>query len=158
MKPTLRAPLLFLFSLLLTSCSGDSETPEQQLKRLVAEAELAVESRDLSASMAFVDPDYLDLQGRGWPQIRGLLAGYLLRHPSIHILAKVDRIELIGEREAELVVLAGLAGSTAEAETPLGQWRGRLMRLDLRFRLNQAGEWLLMKADWRQAQREDFVE
>jgi len=151
------SPFLLLF-FLLVGCSGEVETPEQQLSRLVQAAELAVENRDLSAAMAFVDEGYQDKEGRGWPQIRGLLAGYLLRHPSIHILSKIDSIELNGEREADMVVLAGLAGSTQEAETPLGQWRGRLIRLALNFQRNQSGEWRLMKAEWRAAQREDFVE
>jgi hypothetical protein len=150
--------LFLLGSLLLVGCSSDVETPEQQLRRLVQAAELAVENRDLSAAMAFVDEGYQDAEGRGWPQIRGMLAGYLLRHPSIHILSKIDRIELKGETEAEMVVLAGLAGSTQEAETPLGQWRGRLIRLALNFQRNQSGEWRLKKAEWRAAQREDFVE
>jgi ketosteroid isomerase-like protein len=158
MKLPCRALVLFVLSHLFVSCSGNVETPEQQLKQLVEAAELAVEARDLSAAMAFVDPDYKDLHAREWPQIRGLLAGYLLRHPSIHILSKVDRIELIGETGAEMVLLAGLAGSTKEAETPFSQWRGRLIRLDLSFRRNQDGDWRLLKADWRPAQREDFVE
>ncbi|MCU7796475.1 MAG: hypothetical protein KZQ73_09975, partial [Candidatus Thiodiazotropha sp. (ex Semelilucina semeliformis)] len=150
------------FSLLLvlgvlSGCGKEPVTPEVALTRLIEAGEMAVEARDLSSAMALVDPDYSDTRGNGFPQLRGLLAGYFIRHPSIYVISKIDRIELVSEREANVLVYAGLAGSAQEASGPLTGWRGNLLRLDLAFKLNDDGDWLLQRAAWRPARRDDFT-
>jgi len=142
---------------LLLGCDTGPESPQERLEGLIAEAEAALEARDLSRVMEFVDPAYRDEGGRDQARLRGVLAGYFLRHPSIHILAKIDRLEIRTREEAFVLVYAGVAGSPREAEAPLSQWRGRLLRLELDFKLDEAGEWRLRRARWRSARREDFV-
>lgn len=149
--------LLLTIPVLLLGCDAGLESPEERLKALIAEAETALEARDLPRVMEFVDPAYEDEGGRDRAQLRGVLAGYFLRHPSIHILAKVDRLEIRTGEEAFVLLYAGVAGSSREAEAPLSQWRGRLLRLELDFKRNEAGEWRLRRARWRSARREDFI-
>lgn len=143
---------------ILAGCGDEPVTPEVALTRLIEAGEEAVEVRDLSSAMALVDPEYSDARGNGWPQLRGLLAGYFIRHPSIYVISKIDRIELVSDREADVLVYAGLAGSAQEASGPLTGWRGNLLRLDLGFILNDDGDWLLQRAAWRSARRDDFTQ
>lgn len=153
-----RLSALLLTIGILVGCSDTPLTPEAQLAGLIDTAELAVEERDLAAVMELVDPQYLDTRQRDWRRLRAMLAGYFLRHPSIYVISKVDRIELLGEREAEVLVFAGLAGSAQEDAGPLTGWRGNLLRLDLVFRRNDDEIWRLHQADWRPATREDFTQ
>jgi hypothetical protein len=125
---------------------------------LITEGELKIEERDLFAAMELVDENYTDDRGNGWAQLRAQLAGYFLRHPSITIISNIDQIQLIDETKAEVLLYAGLAGSAAEASTPLAGWRANLLRFELRFQLNEDDEWRLVHSAWRQARREDFIQ
>lgn len=153
-----RIGLLLLFvGLLHGACSDGPLTAEEQLRGLLDEAEKQLEARDLSSVMAHVDPAYSDSAGRDFRALKALLFGYLLRHKTIHILSRIDQIELMSEAEAQIVVFAGLAGSPQEAETVLSGWRADLLRLQLLFVKDRQGEWLLHSAQWRRAAPEDFA-
>jgi hypothetical protein len=154
----LRSLIILTFLLLLTACSESPVDPETALTELIAEGELAIEQRDLSAAMELVDENYANNRANGWAQLRAQLAGYFLRHPSITIISKIDQIRLVDETRAEVLLYAGLAGSAAEASTPLAGWRANLLRFELGFQLNEDDEWRLVHAAWRQARREDFVQ
>jgi hypothetical protein len=153
-----RAIIALTLLMLLTACSSGKDDPETVLRAVIAAGEQAVEAHDLSDAMALVDQTYSDDHGNGRPQLRGRLAGYFLRHPSITIISKIDRIKLLGDDQAKVLLYAGLAGSAAEAAAPLSGWRANLLRFELSFRLDQADEWRLTHAAWRQATREDFIQ
>ncbi len=154
----LRQSLLAIWLLcLLSGCGEEPPPPEEQLRALITAAETAVESRDLGAAMELVDPNYTDERQRDWRQLRALLAGYLFRHTSIHVISQIDRIEITQPDRANAVVFAGLAGSAQEADTPLAGWRANLLRFELQFSRPDEGEWRLASAAWRQASREDFT-
>ncbi|MBT2969508.1 MAG: hypothetical protein KME56_09455 [Candidatus Thiodiazotropha sp. (ex Ctena orbiculata)] len=148
--------LLLFISLLHGGCSDQPLTVEEQLKNLLNQAVAHLEARDLSSAMDFVDPAYSDKDGRDFRSLKTMLVGYFLRHKSIHILAKIDQIELLSEGDAEVVVFAGLAGSPQEVELGLSQWRGDLLRLKLLFVQQRDGEWRLRSAEWRRAAPQDF--
>jgi len=149
---------LLLCCLLLLACSNEPQTAEAQLTQLIEAAEQAVEAHDLFAVMDYVDPDYRDAGNRDWSQLRGMLAGYFMRHPSIYVVSKIDAIERPSQGRAEVVVFAGLAASAKAASGPLTGWRGDLLRLDLGFELKGNGDWRLRSASWRPARREDFTQ
>lgn len=153
------SPVLLALALLtLCGCGRAPETPEDQLRQLIQEAEAAVESRHLSDLTVLIDPAYTDAEGRNFYQLRGMIAGYFFRHPSIFVISRVDRIELTGDAAAKVLLYAGLAGSAQEAAGPLSGWRANLLRFELDFRRNAAGDWRLHSADWRPATREDFTQ
>ncbi|MES9993624.1 MAG: hypothetical protein ABW098_16865 [Candidatus Thiodiazotropha sp.] len=150
------AALLFL-TLLTAGCSEQPLSVEQQLQQLLSQAETHLESRDLSSAMGFVDSAYSDSEGRDFRALRTMLVGYFMRHKSIHILSKIDQIELLASGDAQVVVFAGLAASPQALERGLSQWRGDLLRLQLLFVQHNEGEWLLRTAQWRRARPEDFA-
>jgi hypothetical protein len=150
--------VLTLTLLSLSGCSSAPEMPEDQLRQLIQQAETAVESRSLFDVTALIDPAYTDAEGRNFYQLRGLIAGYFFRHPSIFVISRIDRIELSGDNAAKVLLYAGLAGSAQQATGPLSGWRGNLLRFELDFRRNGADDWRLYSAEWRPATREDFVQ
>ncbi|MCU7884329.1 MAG: hypothetical protein KZQ82_09025 [Candidatus Thiodiazotropha sp. (ex Lucinoma annulata)] len=149
--------VLFLMSILLIGCSSEPLDPEQQLRTLITDGEAAIESRDLSAVLEMVDSRYLDKQQRDYHQLRALLAGYFLRHRSIHIISRIERIEIETGGVAQVTLYVGLAGSPQENAMPLSQWRGDLIRLQLHVVLSDDEAWLVSGADWRPAHPSDLV-
>ncbi|MCU7849971.1 MAG: hypothetical protein KZQ89_18670 [Candidatus Thiodiazotropha sp. (ex Lucinoma kastoroae)] len=150
-------PLLLWMSMLVIGCSSEPTDPEQQLRTLITDGEAAIESRDLSAVLEMVDSRYLDKQQRDYHQLRALLAGYFLRHRSIHIISRIERIEIEPGGIAQVTLYAGLAGSPQEDAMPLSQWRGDLIRLQLHVVLSDDEAWRVRDADWRLAHPSDLV-
>lgn len=154
-----RAFSLFFILLLahgILGCSDDPLSAEEQLRGTIREAESTIQARDLSATLEFVDADYRDNNGFDLRQLRAMLAGYFLRHKSIHILTTIDNIEVREDGYAQVLIYAGLAGSPQDRERSLSQWRGDLLRLELTF-LQQDDDWLVSEADWRRATPQDFM-
>ncbi|MEJ2621424.1 MAG: hypothetical protein P8163_14505 [Candidatus Thiodiazotropha sp.] len=151
----------FLSVLLLAhtiwGCSDDPLSAEEQLRHTLREAETYIQARDLSSTLGFVHQDYRDNSGHDLPQLRAMLVGYFLRHKSIHILSKIERIEVDEGGRAQVLLYAGLAGSAEQREASLSQWRGDLLRLELTFQ-QQDGDWLLVQAEWRRATTQDFMQ
>ena len=148
----------WLCVLLISACSDDPLTPEQELQAVLEAGELEVEARDLMAVMERVDPDYRDQQQRDWRQLRALLAGYFFRHPDVYVISQLDRIEIEQPGQAEVVLYAGLAGSAQEAAGSLSGLRGQLLRFDMTFRRVDVDDWRLLTASWRPVTREDLAE
>ncbi|PVV05877.1 MAG: hypothetical protein B6D77_17495 [gamma proteobacterium symbiont of Ctena orbiculata] len=147
---------LLLFTLFVAGCSDRPLSPEEQLRNILSEAESYLEARDLSSAMEFVDPAYEDRSGRDFRALKAMLLSYFMRHKSIHIVSKIDQIDLRAENESEVVLFAGLAGSSQEAVMAPAQWRGDLLRLQLLFKRGDGDDWRLRMAEWRRATPQDF--
>lgn len=152
--------LLFIIIIFMPGCDrfGQS-TPEEQVMAFLERAEFRVELRDVAATTALISYDYADLWGRDREQIRRLLTGYFLRHRSLHILKKIDRITIANERSAQVVLYAALAGSAAEhSESPgIKEWRGDLIQLEADLVRESDNQWRVLRLNWRQVSKEDFL-
>lgn len=144
--------------LLLSACSDEPLTPEQELRAVLEAGEQEVEARDLMAVMERVDPEYRDERQRDWRQLRALLAGYFFRHADVYVFSQVGSVEVLQPDRAEVVLFAGLAGSAEEASGPLSGLRGQLLRFDMTFRRLDQDDWRLLTAGWRPVTREDLAE
>jgi hypothetical protein len=147
---------VLLLAQLIWGCSDGPLSADDQLRNTLREAESYIQARDLSSTLGFIHQEYRDNNGHDLPQLRAMLAGYFLRHKSIHILSKIDRIEVEEGGRAKVLLYAGLAGSAEEREASLSQWRGDLLRLNLTF-LQQDDDWMLIEAEWRRATTQDFM-
>ena len=129
---------------LLAACGSRSE-PEQELRALVDEAEIAAEERDASALRELIADDYQDPQGRNAGDVRTYLHGYLIAHPSIRLITRIDSIELEGKELARVAVTVGMLGREAGADD---DWdlAGDIYRLDLRLAREDDGDWRVIRA------------
>lgn len=80
------------------------------------EAEAFAEARDAGELRALVADDYRDANGRDAAQIRGFLHAWLVAHPSVNLLTRVDSIELEGTEQARVRVTVGLLGREAKGD------------------------------------------
>lgn len=127
---------------------GAPATPEQEIRALVVAAEESAEARDASALKELVADDYLDPSGRDAAGIRSYIHAWLVAHPSVRLLTRVDTIELEGTEQARLAVTVGMLGREAKADSG---WdlAGDVWRFDLRL-VRDGDDWRVVRAGWQQ--------
>jgi len=137
-----------LLALALTGCGRES-SPEDELRAVVAEAEAAAEARDASALSGLVADDYRDVRGNGVEEIRRYVRGYLIAHQSVHLLVRIEEIELKATDLARLRATVGMVGREAEGAAA---WdlAADVYEFDLTL-AREAGDWKVTRADWRPA-------
>ena len=137
-----------LLALVLTGCGRES-SPEDELRAVVAEAEAAAEARDASALSGLVADDYRDVRGNGVEEIRRYVRGYRIAHQSVHLLVRIEEIELKATDLARLRATVGMVGREAEGAAA---WdlAADVYEFDLTL-AREAGDWKVTRADWRPA-------
>lgn len=103
-------------TLLLAGC-GDTASPEQQVRTVIAAAEEAAEARDLSALMDLVSPHYEDEEGRTRAELQRYVHGYLIANQSIHLITRIDGVEFPYRDMARVELTLGSLGRDANATT-----------------------------------------
>jgi hypothetical protein len=128
----------------LSAC-GTPSAPEEEIRTLVDLAESAAEERDSSELRALVADDYADPQGRSAADVRNYLHGYLIAHPSIRLITRIDSIQLEGNELARVAVTVGMLGRQAGADE---DWElaGDIYRLDVRLARDDDGDWRVIRA------------
>jgi hypothetical protein len=94
---------------------------------------------------ALVADDYRDGDGRGADDIRGYLHAYLIAHQSIHLITRIDVIEIKGAEVARVRLTVGVLGRESDSTWDLA---GDIYRFDLRL-AREDGEWRVTRAGWR---------
>ena len=89
--------------------------------------------------------DYRDGEGRGADDIRRYLHGYLIAHQSIHLITRIEAIELEGAEVARAQVTVGMLGRESDSTWDLA---GDIYRFDLRL-VREDGEWRVTRASWQ---------
>jgi hypothetical protein len=142
----IRPTSYLLLCLALAACARET-SPEDEIRAVVAAAEEAAESRDTSALFDLVAPDYQDARGNAAEEIRRYVRGYLVTHQSIHLLTRVDEIEILASDLARLRATVGMLGREAGAES---SWdlAGDVYEFDVTL-AREEGEWLVTRAAWR---------
>ena len=104
----------------------------------------------------FIASDYQDKRGRQKKDIQRLVAGYILRNKSIHLLTRVQHVALNEDRaQADVVLYVGMAGVPVTSADQLVFARADLYRFDLSLKLED-GDWRVASGSWHQARLEDF--
>jgi hypothetical protein len=135
---------------LACAACGPSGTPEDELRALVNATEAAAEARDTSELRALVADDYRDASGRDASDIRNFLHAWLVAHPSVNLVTRIDSIELEGTEQARVQVTVGMLGREAKGESDW-DFAVDVERLDIRL-ARDGGDWRVVDAG-RQGER-----
>jgi hypothetical protein len=144
-RPILRARSALVAAAWLLAACGPAATPEDEIRALVETAETAAEARDVGALRELIADDYRDGAGRGADEIRRYLHGYLIAHQSIHLITRIDAIELEGSEVARAQVTVGMLGRESDSSWDLA---ADVQRFDLRL-AREDGEWRVTRAGWQ---------
>jgi len=145
-QPRLRI-LLLLSALLLQACSGDTDSPEAQIRRFIETAVQAGEARSADGLGELLHPDFVDQQGNDGKQVGRLLRGYFFRHQNIHLFTRIDAIEILTDNRANASLHVAMAGTVIADVNALAALRARFYRFELQL-VREDGDWLLREAKW----------
>lgn len=108
------------------------------------EVEALAEARDAGALRALVADDYEDARGRDAAEVRNFLHAWLVAHPSVNLLTRIDAIELEGTELARVQVTVGMLGREAKGDSG---WdlAADVERLDIRL-ARDGGDWRVISA------------
>lgn len=106
----------FAALVLLAGCA-EKTTPETQVRTVIAAGEAAAEARDLSGILEHVSPEFSDEHGGGRDELKQYLRGYLVTHPSVHLLTRIDSVEFPYRDLAKVQLTVGTLGRESAGAT-----------------------------------------
>ncbi|MET0534547.1 MAG: hypothetical protein ABW171_10010 [Steroidobacter sp.] len=136
---------LATFIAFLAGC-GNSDSPEQQVRKVIDEMEAAAEARDVGELVEHLSAEYRDANGLSAQEAVRYVRGYFVANQSIHLLTRVEQIEFPLPDEARARVLVGMVGK--EANTA-GNWDLAADLVEFKVTLRQEDdEWKVTFAQW----------
>ncbi|MEQ9562508.1 MAG: hypothetical protein RLN69_08315 [Woeseiaceae bacterium] len=145
MRLALIAMPCVLLSMFLQGCGGAGDTPEDELRLWVANAQAAVEEEDRATLMGMLAENYADARGNDRSAIDQVFRFYFLRQDSVVLVSNIEEITISGETAAIVRLTAAMAGANDAA---LG-FSADAYRFELELE-NHGNEWLLVAARWRE--------
>jgi hypothetical protein len=101
----------------LAACGG-APSPEQQVRDTIAAGEKAAEARDAGALLDLISERYSDDRGRDAATLKQYVRGYLLTHPSIHLVTRIESIEFPYSDFAKVRITVGSLAREDAGATP----------------------------------------
>ncbi len=130
---------------MLAGC-GREESPEAQVRSVVAAGEVAAEARDLGGLLEHVSPAFRDANGGGPDELKQSLRGYFVMHPSVHLLTRVESVEFPYRDYARVRLKVGMLGrETADAASLDLAVDVKEIVLELQL---EDDEWKVVRAAW----------
>ena len=133
---------------LLSGC-GDDDSPEQRVRELIAQVEVAAEARDTSDVTQWLSPAYRDAHGNDIDEVKRLLRGYFIANQSIRLLTRVEELTFPNPGEARANVLVGMVSREADAANA---WELAADLNEFEIALaEEDGQWRVTWARWRRS-------
>lgn len=131
--------MLLMFSVLAIGCAREPD--EAALRRALAEMETAVESAKPGDFLDHIAGDFAGQEGSvDAQQLRGTLAGLMLRHEKLGVTLGSPAIKLFGDRASIEVEALATGGSWMPETGQVLQIQSDWKRVD--------GEWKCFAATW----------
>ena len=140
---------------LLALACADRTPPEEHVREVLAALEEGAQQRDAGAMKEHISESYSDGHGNDKRAATQLVAFHLLQNQSVHLLTRVQSVEIAAPGEARAEVLVAMAGTPIESPEALLSLRADLYRFDLAF-AEEDGDWRVRSAEWRPAAVQDF--
>jgi thioredoxin reductase len=140
--------LVRLGAVLCTAClaaCGVRDSPEAQVRAVIAAGETAAEARDLSRLMDLVSAQYRDDEGRDRSELQRYVHGYLIANQSIHLLTRVESVQFPYRDLARVSLTVGTLGRDASDATSL-DLAADVERLTIELQLDD-GDWKVTRAE-----------
>jgi hypothetical protein len=138
--------LTFLGLLLLAAC--DAPNPDEALRALIEDMEVATESRNTGFFRDIIADSYRDSRGNDRQQIINVIRGFFLTNSQIEAIVRVQDVVLDGMDSANVTIQAALL-SEAGGRSLLGV-DGDFYVAEFEF-LRIDGDWRIIGGSWRRA-------
>jgi len=130
---------------------GQEESPDTQVRAVIAAGEAAAEARDLAGLLEHVSPTFRDEHGGGPDELKQYLRGYFVMHQSVHLLTRVESIEFPYRDYARVQLKVGMLGRETAGATSL-DLAADAKEIVLELALED-DEWKVVRAAWRSTRR-----
>lgn len=140
---------------LALGCGRGAETPEDQVRRVLAALEAAAEARDVGALKEHLSEAYKDAQGNDRRTVLGMATGHFMRNKSVYVFSRIAQVEIPDPGSARAEALVALAGTPIVDAGALPRVNADLYRFDVRLR-DEDGTWRVISAAWQPATLSDF--
>jgi hypothetical protein len=134
-----------IFALTVLTACGAADSPEQQVRAVIEQIELAAEKRDIGEVAEHLSDDFRDANGLGAEEAARYLRGYFIANQSIHLLTRIEQLEFPTEGEARAQVLVGMLGRDA-AESDQWDLAAELRAFKIALRL-EGDDWKITFAE-----------
>jgi hypothetical protein len=150
--------LIFLLSVasFTGACSSERDSPEAQVRALLAQGETAAEKKESGVLRQLISEKYSDSQGQDKKAVDALLRYYFLRNQSIHLFTRIRQIGFPQPDLAQADVMVAMAGQPISDAEELERLRADLHRFEITL-ARENGEWKVVRAEWRRAEFADFL-
>lgn len=142
-------------ALLMTACGGPEVTPEQEIRALVREAEIAAEERQVGDLARLLSDQYYDRQGHDKESLVRMLRLQMIRNQAIHLFVQFGEISVTENDSATAVVRVAMAGGPFKGLEDLPKLGAEFYRFNLDLS-KEHGKWRIVSASWRQALENEF--
>ncbi|MBK8507459.1 MAG: hypothetical protein V9G63_12830 [Candidatus Competibacter sp.] len=154
-RPNLSVWWWLTVALALVGCSRPS-SPETEIRDMIAKAVAAAEERNVRDLRGMIADDYADRRGLDRKSLENLLRLQVLRQQSLHLFARVRRIEFPEPDRALASVAAAMAGRPVHDAGALVNLNADLYRFELELVRYGRDDWRVRQADWEPARLDDF--
>lgn len=150
--------LIFLLSVasFTGACSSERDSPEAQVRALLAQGEAAAEKKESAVLRQMISEKYSDSQGQDKKAIDAVLRYYFLRNQSIHLFTRIRQINFPQPDLAQADVMVAMAGQPISDAEELERLRADLHRFEITL-ARENREWRVVRAEWRRAEFADFL-
>jgi len=142
---------------LVLACGAETGSPEDQIRALLNEAELAAEAKDVAALKELISDGYRDEHANDKAEVARLLAYLFFRHTTVHLLVRSEVPDFPTPGSARVRVFAVMTGTPLASAADLAGLRADLYRFDFEM-TREEDEWRVVGADWDRARLGDFTE
>ena len=155
-RPEISRWLLLIVTLLAGACSSGPDSPEAQVRALIARGETAAEKKESGVLRQMISEKYADSQGQDKKAVEAILRYYFLRNESIHLLTRIRQISFPRPDVAQVDVMVAMAGQPIADAGQLERLRADLHRFEITL-ADENKEWKVIRAEWRRAEFSDFL-
>ena len=144
---------IFFVIFIVTACSTEKTTREDEIRQFIESAKLAAESRNHSDLSVLMAKSYSDNKGYNKQQLINLLRAYFFQHKNIHLFTRIDEITFQGDNMVFVDMYVAMSGNVISDVNLLSSLRAKIYRFELQ--LIKQDEWQINQAKW---QRSSFKE
>jgi len=148
--PVTTAGAWLVAAAMLVGCA-EKTAPEEEVRAVIAAGEEAAEARDLSGILEHVSASFSDEHGGGRDELKQYLRGYLVTHPSVHLLTHVESVEFPYEDFARVELTVGTLGREAAGATAFDLAAD--VHDDVPVPVPEDDEWRVVRAAWQSTRR-----
>jgi len=139
-------------TLVLSACSGsEPESPEQQVRAVLAAIEEASEQRSLSGMMQHISNDYIDHRGNTNKDVKRLLQIHLLRNQNISVFTRISSLEVNTDSQpqtASVELSAAMAARGVDLSLETNRLKANTHRFSLALTL-EGDAWRISSGSWQ---------